>query len=243
VPHAAAVELDALYREVAAAAPTDPAVATLLELAEFYCVKPSPVAICRDRSRNDHVLAIRERALRSDDPILADTRLVNARRLFERKRDATGEAMLRRVLAEAEPGAEARVHAAIDLIASLRGRGDREGARGVEALLIADLRQAAGRRAWMWTELATTAAELAKADGRAGDAARIYAAAVSGIGLPCGPDCDNRQYLVGLLARQAEVDAAAATTLAQASARVKAELDTEHQRQVAEVRRILARRP
>jgi len=244
--HAAVNELDALHKEVVVAAPADTAVATILDLAAIYCssTPKSKVAVCMDPSkRSDRVLAIREKALPSDDPVLADTRVVRARALLERKRIAGAEAVLRRVLAEARPGAEARLHAAGDLIALHRERGDHAGVHSLELSLIDDLARPGGRSVWTWTEVATTAAAVAKSDGRPSDAASILAAAVRGLSQPCGADCDTRAALAGLLAAQAEVDPRAAPALTQESTRLKAELDGEYARQVDEVRRILTARP
>ena len=244
--HAAVAALDGLYQEVVAAAPADPAVATILDLAAIYCSSTprSKFAVCMDPAkRSNRVLAIREQALPSDDPVLADTRIVRARALLERKRIAGAEAVLRRVLAEARPGAEARLHAAGDLIALHRERGDHAGVRSLEQTLIDDLARPGGRNAWTWTNVATTAAAIATFDGRPSDAASILAAAVRGLSLPCGADCDTRADLAVLLAAQAEVDPRAAPALTQESTRLKAEIDGAYARQVDEVRRILASQP
>lgn len=244
--HAAVSELDALHKEVVAAAPADPAVATILDLAAIYCssTPKAKVAVCVDPSKLSHrVLAIREKALPSDDPVLADTRVVRARALLERKRIAEAEAVLRRVLAEARPGAEARLHAAGDLIALHRERGDHAGVRSLEQSLIDDLARPGGPSVWTWPEVAMTAAAVAKFDGRPSDAALLLAAAVRGLSQPCGAGCDTRAARAGLLAAQAEVDPRAAPALTQESTRLKAEIDGEYARQVDEVRRVLPTRP
>lgn len=242
--HAAVSELDALHKEVVVAAPTDPAVATILDLAAIYCssTPKSKVTVCLDPTKlPDRVLAIREKALPSDAPVLADTRVVRARALLERKRVAEAEAVLRRVLAEARPGAEARLHAAGDLIALHRERGDHVGVRSLEQALIDDLARPDGHS--VWPEVAMTAAAVAKYDGRPSDAALILAAAVRGLrSQPCR-GCDTRAALAGILAAQAEVDPRAAPALTQESTRLKAEIDGEYAQQVEEVRRILSARP
>jgi hypothetical protein len=247
-PGSALAELDALYREITAATTDDPAVATLVELAAaVYCEPGARASVCAARlASSARAIAIRERALAADDPLLADTRILHAH-LITARRPREAEAVYRRVLAQAAPGADARLHAAFDLNALLRARGDRAGALALEASFMADLERPAGNT-WTRATLAERWAEVASAEGRAADAARILAAAIRGLAhpRPSCPDfdgCDNRQFLMALLRQQAELDPDAAAALLQAAADHERVLGEQRAQRAAAVARMVSGQP
>jgi hypothetical protein len=247
-PGAALAELDALYRDLAAAAPDHAGLASLLELAAIgYCDKRR-AAVCLGRlAASQRVLALRERALPADDPVLADTRVQHAR-LLAAGQPRQAEAAYARVLADAAPGAEARLHAALDLRMMRHARRDRAGALALEATVIADLERPAGSQSWTWATLASTWAHLAGSEGRAADAARILAAAIRGLSRPnplC-PDsepCGNRSFSTALLREQAALDPAAAPALLQQVAEIERSLAEQRAKHAAEVTQMVRAQP
>jgi hypothetical protein len=233
----AAKELDELYKEIVTAAPDDAAVASVLELAAIECRDRSHVPVCADRAHViDRALAIRARALSASDPSLGETRVEHARELIASKHPTEAEAELRRVLAETQRGAGARVQAAVDLIVLVHG------ARAIEPALIEDLAHPSTPDTWLWSELGVAAAELANADHRPTDAVRILVAARQGL-IPV-PDCtidacDARGFELPLIERQAVLDPAAAPALAREKATIEAQLAAMHARQLADARTLL----
>jgi hypothetical protein len=237
VPDRAAKEPDELYREIVAAAPGDAAIASVIELAAIECNERSRVPVCADRAQVvDRALAIRARSLPASDPSLGDTRVERARKLIASKHPKQAEAELRRVLAETQRGAAARVQAAVDLSALVHD------ARALEPALIEDLAHPSTSDAWLWSELGMAAAELANADQRPADAVRILIAARQGV-VPvpgCTRDaCDARGFELPLIERQAVLDPAAAPALAAEAATIKGQLEAMHARQLAGARALL----
>jgi len=235
----AAMELDELYKEIVASAPDDAAVASVLELAAIECGDRSHVPVCADRAHViDRALAIRARTLPASDSSLGETRVEHARTLIASKHLKEAEAEFRSVLADTQRGASARVQAAVDLIALVPGAS----ARALEPVLIDDLAHPSTPDAWLWSELAMVAAELAHADHRPTDAVRILAAARQGL-IPapgCRSDaCDARAFELALIERQAVLDPEAAPALAKDKAKIEAQLGALHARQLADARALL----
>jgi hypothetical protein len=250
-PSAALEEIDAMFREISAADPEAATLATLIDLASVaFCDEPKrQTRVCMPRLKaSARALAIREHALPADDPMLADARVANARLVaMTAHKPADAERALRRVLAEAARGSEARLHAALDLNALLRARGDLAGARALEPTLREDLAQPLGARTYTQSTIAETWAAVAHADGRDADAAAIIAAVIRGVTPPnplCPDDegCDNRNFQVGLLTAQASYDPAAAPVLRAQAAQLTRDLEQQRARRVDEVRRLLAKR-
>ncbi|MBK7537475.1 MAG: hypothetical protein IPI49_19310 [Myxococcales bacterium] len=236
----ALAEIDSLYEEVAAAR-DETATATVVELAaRIFCEPKRRAAVCVDRlTASQRAVAIRERFLHASDPELASTLVLHAR-LIVGSHGREAEATYRRVLAEATPGAEARLHAATDLSALLRAARASAAAQGLEASLIADLERPAGIDAWTWATLAGTWAEVASAEGRADAAAQILAAAARGIlqptpSCPFPEGCDNRAFAVDLLQRQAALDAVAAPALLQQASELERALKELRAQRASEV--------
>jgi hypothetical protein len=254
VPRAAIEELDAMYREISAAAPDDVALATLVDLASVaFCDVPganSPLCLPRLKA-SARALAIRAHALPAGDPVLADARVAHARlvaRASHKSARADAEQELRKVLAEATPGTEARLHAALDLNGMLRARHDLAGARALEPGLRDDLARPAGTHTYEWSTIAEAWAAAAHFDGRDADAAAIIAAAIRGVTPPnpeCHDDdaCDTRGFQVGLLGKQAAYDPGAAPALRAQAAQLTRDLTQLRARHSDEVRRMLATRP
>jgi len=244
----ALAEIEALYRELVAAAPEDAAVASVIEIASVaYCPDAKLKAtVCMSRpAATARALAIRERALPAYDPVVADTRVAHAR-LIARAHSAEAEAQLRRVLAEAAPGAPARLHAALDLAGMAGARGNAATARSLEPGLVEDLAHIAGEHTWDWTTVAETWAELAHAQNRDATAAAIIAAAIRGITAPnpqCVDDegCDNRNFILGLIDKQAAYDATAAPALRERAERLRRELEALRARRADEVRQLMSK--
>ncbi|MEO8701278.1 MAG: hypothetical protein ABI867_14615 [Kofleriaceae bacterium] len=232
--------LEALYRDVTAAA-DEAATATVLEFAWAHCDGKVRAPICLERGAlSRRALALREHALPAGSEALAETRILHARLT---KRDA--EAAYRRVLADVPSGTAVRLYAELDLYALLRARKDVAGARAVEATFLVDLAKPAGIHTWAWATIAETWAEAIAADGRGADAAAVIGAAIVGLALPnplC-PDfegCSNREYVKGLLEKQADYDANAAPKLRERARVLGNELGTIRTARADEVRRRMA---
>ena len=249
-PSPALAEIEALYRALVAAAPADTAVASIVEIASVYFCDRAKLkaSVCMSRpAATARALAIRERALPASDPVLADTRVAHARlvaRTKTAKATKEAEAQLRRVLAEAAPGAAARLYAALDLAGSALARGDTATARALEPGLRADLARTAGVHTWDWATVAETWADLAHGEKRDADAAAILDAAIRGVTPPnpgCVDDegCDNRNFIVGLLDKQATYDPAAAPKLRERAATLHRELETLRGQRADEVQRLM----
>jgi hypothetical protein len=206
-------ELDAMYRELVAADPYDPAIATLVDFASTNYCDHHRASVCLPRLRAAaKVMAIRERALAADDPMLGNARVAYARLIGgsaepsdgipPRAHDAAeGERLLRQVVAEARPGSSPRVLAALDLQVIAAAHHDSAAMKAAEATLVADLAQPGGDDAWTRSEAGLAAARMAHDDGRTDDAIALLAATARGFAAP-----DQRAVRLGVLEAQRGYD-------------------------------------
>lgn len=242
---AALAELNSLYQEVSAAREAAGA-ATVLELATaVFCEPRRRAAVCVDRmTASKRAVAAREGVLHASDPELASTLVLHARLIVGRRGRLVPKAedTYRRVLAEATPGAEARLHAATDLNSLLRAAKAAAKAQELEATFIADLERPAGLHAWTWATLAGDWAEVTIAEGRPEAAVRILTAAVRGLLQPLAtcpfPEgCDNRAFAISLLQQHAALDPVAAPALLQQVSEIERVQKEQRAQRASEVAR------